>query len=82
MFASVFCCSLQTVILDGKSGNKLWSLNTTQPEFSSPIVLRTKTNNRDVFLFRVQGLDGKATSSDKDKDAASADQKKRTVRTQ
>ena len=44
------------MILDGKTGTKLWSLNSTMIEYSSDLVLKTKSKNRDAFLFRVQGI--------------------------
>ncbi|CAH1793762.1 unnamed protein product [Owenia fusiformis] len=47
------------VVLDGKTGETLWSLVTTMYEMSSPLALHTKYPNRDAYVFRVQGRLGK-----------------------
>ena len=47
--------SFQTVILDGKTGHTLWSLQTAHYEMSSDIVVKTRDLHRDAFIFRVQG---------------------------
>lgn len=54
------------MILDGKTGNKLWSLNTTMTEYSSDLVLKTKSRNRDAFLFRVRGIFKSKKKDEKD----------------
>ena len=47
---------LQCVVLDGGSGMVLWSLNTTQYEMTSDLVLHTAAGpHRDAFMFRVRG---------------------------
>ena len=53
----------QVVVLDGKTGDILWSLNSTRYEMVSDLVARTTKEHRDVFLFRIQGREGVAKSS-------------------
>ncbi len=81
-FAHILCLHLQvllflqTVILDGKTGTKLWSLNSTLGEHSSDLVLRTKDKNRDAFVFRVQGISAKGEKKATEKDSAENKQRK------
>lgn len=46
---------LQTVILNGKNGNVLWSLSSANRQFSSALVARTTQTNHDIFIFRTNG---------------------------
>ena len=49
---TTFC---QTVVLDGRDGSIMWSLNTSLPEYSTDVATRTAERNRDAFIFRVKG---------------------------
>ena len=54
----------QVVILDGKTGETLWSLQTDQHEMTSDLVVRTTDTRRDAYVFRVQGRHGKKPFGD------------------
>ncbi|XP_077980247.1 uncharacterized protein LOC144435530 [Glandiceps talaboti] len=45
------------VILDGRNGDVLWSLRTSQYTMSSPLVIRS-SNKKDVFVFWAKGRQG------------------------
>ena len=47
--------------MDGKDGTVLWNTTSTRYDFSSDLVVRTTSYNRDVFLFRMQGRRGNGT---------------------
>lgn len=48
-----------TVIIDGRDGSILWNFTTNKYDVSSDLVARTSAVNRDVFIFRAQGREGK-----------------------
>ena len=45
------------VVLNGADGSILWKMNTGGMEMASPLTIRTKSDFRDIFFFRVQGLE-------------------------
>ncbi|XP_064624748.1 uncharacterized protein LOC135486131 isoform X2 [Lineus longissimus] len=47
-----------SLILDGRSGSILWQMSSGHYDMTSDLVLRTKEQNRDAFVFRVQGREG------------------------
>ena len=47
------------LVLDGKTGETLWSLQTDQHEMTSDLVVRTAETHRDAYVFRIQGRQGK-----------------------
>ncbi|KAK2179236.1 hypothetical protein NP493_504g03043 [Ridgeia piscesae] len=46
------------VVLDGRNGNVLWTLNATWSGMASDLVLRTTERHRDAYLFRMEGVNG------------------------
>ncbi|KAJ8319425.1 hypothetical protein KUTeg_004516 [Tegillarca granosa] len=46
-------------VINGKDGKFLWSLNSSMYEMSSDLVLQTKEQYRDMYLFRVKGRTSK-----------------------
>ena len=50
------------MILDGKTGHTLWSLQSSHYEMSSDLVLQTLDLHRDAFVFRVQGRESMQTN--------------------
>lgn len=47
------------MIIDGRDGSILWNFTTNKYDVSSDLVARTTAMNRDVFIFRAQGREGK-----------------------
>ena len=47
----------QAIIMDGKDGEVVWSLQTAKYEMTSDLVARTLSRrpSRDAFIFRVRG---------------------------
>ena len=65
----MWCYHLQVIVMDGKTGETLWSLQTDRHEMTSDLVARTTAPHRDAFIFRVQGrLDKDTTLSSSTKD--------------
>ena len=46
---------IQVVVLDGKNGSTIWSIQSSEKEMSSALVARTTQAYHDVFVFRVGG---------------------------
>lgn len=45
------------VVISGADGSVLWKMNTGRMQMVSPLTIQTKSEFRDIFFFRVQGLE-------------------------
>ena len=46
-------------MLDGRNGKVLWQMNATFYEIAADLVIRTTEKQRDAFVFRVEGVNGR-----------------------
>ena len=45
-------------MLDGRNGKVLWQMNATFYEMASDLIMRKTEKHRDVFVFRIEGVNG------------------------